>query len=88
MFAKSPRLRWNRFLIPPIHRNQWKLRDNCPLTNTQQGARLLRPSPRYSNKLWALPTSIFARIVRFWIKTQPFDQAFPAIKRFRLSGPE
>jgi len=60
MFAQGPRLRRNGFLNPAIHRDPWKTCDSRPITNTQQGARRLRPlsSPyrRESTTLWALHT--------------------------------
>ena len=43
VFAKRLRMRWNRFLNPPINRNHWKTCDNRPATNIQQGARHLLP---------------------------------------------
>jgi hypothetical protein len=38
MFSKRPRMRWNCFLNPPIHRNHRQTCFNRPTTNTQQCA--------------------------------------------------
>ena len=52
MFAKRPRMRWNCFLSPPIHRNHWQTCFNRPTTNTQQCALI---SGRFYSAHLAIP---------------------------------
>jgi hypothetical protein len=96
MFTKRLRVRRSRFLNPPIHRHHRKTCYHRPTTNTQQGARrpgqfvpahfLSQNGRRKPTTLWEPLPFTFAPIIRFWIKAQPFNQAFPTA-RFRNRPP-
>ena len=47
---------------PPIDRNRWEMCDNCPTTNTQQGARHLLPPPPFPRRAGAAPAAPVAEL--------------------------